>query len=148
MGTALQMGVSDELLGAAERNEHAAFDMVNIWGHAVDSQIGGSQAPGMWMTGSTVRLLERSRPGVLHRDLAACNDYQAGLEAAAKVTCPTRLILGEKDIMSPVKLTRDLSVTLPTAEVTVLEGSGHMLMGERPNQVLDHMHAALSKAAA
>jgi len=84
VGTSVPMAVTDELLNAAEGNEHTAFDMVNIWGHAMSSQLGGNQSPGMWMTGSTVRLLERSGPGVLHADLGACNDYSAGLATAAR----------------------------------------------------------------
>jgi len=139
VGTSIPMAVTDELLSAARRNEHAAFDMVNIWGHAVPSQMGGNQSPGMWMTGSLVRLLERSGPGVLHADLGACNDYVDGLETAARVTCNSHLILGSRDIMSPPRLTGDLRATLENARTTMLDGSGHMLMGERPNQVLDAM---------
>ena len=45
--------------------------------------------------------------------------------------------------MSPPKLPGDLRSTLGQAETTMLEGSGHMLMGERPNQVLDAMLAGL-----
>ena len=41
---------------------------------------GGNQAPGMWMMGGAVRLLERGRAGVLANDLAACNAYTAGLD--------------------------------------------------------------------
>jgi pimeloyl-ACP methyl ester carboxylesterase len=42
---------------------------------------------------------ERDAPGVLHNDLAACNDYKTAIEAAAKITAPTTLILGERDMI-------------------------------------------------
>ncbi len=57
----------------------------------------------MWLTGNALRLLERTKPGVLHTDLAACDRYGAGQESAARVRCPTLVIVGERDIMAPPK---------------------------------------------
>ena len=147
IGTAVPMAVTDLLLSAAERNEHAAFDMVNLWGHAATSQMGGNQAPGMWMTGAMVRLLERSKPGVLHRDLYACNAYVEGLESASRAACPAHVIMGTQDIMAPPKLAHALAASLPDASITSLPGSGHMLMGERPGEVLDAMIHNLARHA-
>ena len=73
IATASPMPVSDPLLDAARENQHDAFDMINLWGHSYRGQMGGNQAPGMWMSGSAVRLLERSGPGVLFAGLNACN---------------------------------------------------------------------------
>ena len=137
LGTAVPMAVTEHLLGAARANQHAAFDMINIWGHGGQAQIGGNQSPGMWMTGSAVRLLERSRPGVLYADLNACNEYVDGLESAARVQCPTHLILGSRDAMTPTRVARDLIATLGDPMVTTLRDCGHMVMAERPNEVLD-----------
>ena len=138
IGTATPMLVADVLLDAAEANDHAAFDMINIWGHTI-GQLGGHQAPGMWMMGSAVRLLERSGPGVLHNDLSACNDYHTGAEAGAKVQCPTLMLLGELDMMSPPKRAQELARAIASVTVAEIEGCGHMLMGERPEQVLDSL---------
>ena len=137
IGTAAAMPVSRELLAAAEINDHAAIAMVDIWGHGFRAALGGSLAPGMWMLGGGERLLERARPGVLFKDLSACNAYQDGLAAAAKVTAPAILVLGERDMMTPVKGGMALAGALPDARVHVLKGAGHMLMSERPDEVLD-----------
>src|SRR5689334_6552017 len=64
IGTAAAMPVSRELLAAAEANDHAAIDMLRIWGYGFRAGLGGSLAPGMWMLGGAERLLERARPGV------------------------------------------------------------------------------------
>ena len=40
--------------------------------------------PGVWMTGNAMRLMERTPPGVLHADLAACHAYAGGLAAARR----------------------------------------------------------------
>ena len=137
IGISTPMPVTDQLLGAARDEPPAAFDMINIWGHDLSAQIGGNQAPGMWMTGTAIRLLERGGAGVLHCDLNACNRYVDGLESASRVTCPTHLIVGERDIMASPLSARDLHATLASAQMTVLPKCGHMLLGERPDEVLD-----------
>jgi pimeloyl-ACP methyl ester carboxylesterase len=88
------------------------------------------------MHGGSERLLEQARPGVLFTDLAACNAYKGGLAAAAKVAAPATLILGERDMMTPAKAGKALAEAMPGARPVVLQGAGHMLMAERPDEVL------------
>jgi len=136
IAAAAAMPVSPDLLKAAEANDPAAIDMVSIWGYGVAAGIGGSLAPGAWMLGAGRRLLERARPGVLFRDLFACNAYRDGLASAAKVKVPATLVLGERDLMTPAEAGRELAAALPDARVVALKGAGHMLMSERPDEVL------------
>jgi pimeloyl-ACP methyl ester carboxylesterase len=136
IGTAATMTVGLDLLEAAEANNHAAVDMVSIWGLGYQAELGGSLAPGLWMHGGAERVLEQSRPGVLFNDLSACNAYQGALSAAAKITVPTTLILGERDMMTPAKAGRTLAAALPNSRTVVLRGAGHMMMVERPDELL------------
>ena len=145
--TAAAMRVSPDLLDAAQAGDHAAIDMVTIWGHGRQAGIGGSLAPGLWMLGGANRLLERSRPGVLYTDLAACADYGDGLAAAAKVTVPAIVVLGERDLMTPAKAGQELAAALPNARVVMLKGAGHMLMSERPDEVLDALRERIAGGA-
>lgn len=140
LGSAVPMPVAEPLLNAARENRHAGFDMINIWGHSAAAQMGGSETPGMWMTGSAIRLLERAGPGVLFNDLNACNEYGHGLESAARVDCPTLMIAGRGDIMTPLKVARDLVAAIPGASLKVLD-CGHLMMSEKPNEVLDELIA-------
>jgi pimeloyl-ACP methyl ester carboxylesterase len=135
IGTAPGMPVHPDLLNAAAANDHAAIDMVNLWGFGFDAGIGGSRAPGVWMVGAGERILERARPGVLHADLAACNAYKEGLASAAKVRAPALLVCGEKDMMTPAKNGRALAKAIPGSSYVELSGAGHMLMAERPYDV-------------
>ena len=137
IAAAAAMPVSPDLLEAAQANAPAAVDMVSIWGYGVAAGIGGSLAPGAWMLGAGRRLLERARPGVLFKDLFACNAYRDGLASAAKVKVPATLVLGERDLMTPAKAGRELAAALPDARVVTLKGAGHMLMSERPDEVLE-----------
>jgi pimeloyl-ACP methyl ester carboxylesterase len=136
IGTAATMTVGPDLLKAAEANEHAAIDMVSIWGLGFRAGLGGSLTPGIWMHGGAQRVLETTRPGVLFSDLAACNAYHNALAAAAQIEVPTTLILGERDMMTPARAGKALAAALPNARTVILPGAGHMMMAERPDQVL------------
>src|ERR1700757_617945 len=136
IGTAATMTVGPDLLKAAEANNPDAIDMVSIWGLGFKAELGGSLAPGMWMHGGAQRVLQHCAPGVLFSDLTGCNTYADALAAAAKVTVPTTLILGEKDMMTPAKAGRALAAAIPHARTVVLKGAGHMMMSERPDELL------------
>ena len=136
IATAAAMPVSPDLLKAAEANDPAAIDMVSIWGLGFAAGLGGSLAPGLWMYSGAQRVLQQCRPGVLFSDLSACNAYQNALAAAAEVTVPTTIILGERDMMTPAKTGKALAAAVPNARTVVLSGAGHMMMSERPDELL------------
>jgi pimeloyl-ACP methyl ester carboxylesterase len=137
IGTAAAMPVTRELLAAAAANDQTAIDMMSVWGYGRRAVIGGSLAPGLWMLGGGRRLLERARPGVLFRDLTACNEYSDGLAAAGRVKVPALLVLGERDLMTPARRGMELADALAHARVVTHKGAGHMLMSERPDEVLN-----------
>jgi pimeloyl-ACP methyl ester carboxylesterase len=136
IGTAAAMTVGPDLLKAAEANDPAAIDMVSIWGLGFAAELGGSLAPGLWMHSGAQRVLQQCRPGVLFSDLSACNSYQNALAAAAQVTVPTTIVLGERDMMTPAKAGKALAAAVPNARMVVLSGAGHMMMSERPDELL------------
>jgi pimeloyl-ACP methyl ester carboxylesterase len=136
IGPAATMKVGPDLLKAAEADDDAAIAMVSLWGLGAAATIGGNLAPGLWMLGGARRVLEASRPGVLFADLAACNAYRDAPAAAARITAPVTLILGERDLMTPASAGRELAAALPHASTIVLRGAGHMMMAERPDDVL------------
>src|SRR6202171_1892121 len=136
IGTAATMTVGPDLLKAAEANDPSAVDMVSIWGLGFQAELGGSLAPGLWMHSGAQRVLERCRPGVLFNDLSACNAYQGALAAAAQITVPTTFLLGERDMMTPARAGKTLAAALPNSRTVVLRGAGHMMMAERPDELL------------
>jgi pimeloyl-ACP methyl ester carboxylesterase len=146
IGTAAAMPVHPELLAAADGNEPAAIDMVNLWGHGFRAGLGVSPAPGIWMVGVGRRILERAAPGVLFADLRACNAYTEGMAAAARVVAPTLVFCGEMDQMTPLKNGRALAAAIDRSTLGVAEGAGHMLLAECPDKLLAmlarHLEAA------
>ncbi len=141
VGTAFPMNVSDAFLEAARSNDQSAYDMETIWGHAPQVPFGANPNPGMWMYGDTLARLSRLAPGVLHTDLKACKDYAGGLESAAKVSCPSLVIIGGRDMMTPPKAAVALLQSLRTATSVTIRSSGHSLMAEAPDATLDALIA-------
>jgi len=137
LGVAYPMRVSEVFLDAARRNEQAAYDMDTIWGHAPRVPLGANPNPGMWMYGDSLARLARLAPDVLYKSLKACNDYAAGLESAARVKCPALLVLGGRDLMTPPKGAEALAHAIPGGRELRIAASGHSLMAEAPDAVLD-----------
>jgi len=136
VATSAAMTVGPDLLKAAEANDHAAVDMVSIWGLGQAAGLGGSLAPGLWMHGGAQRLLERCEDGVLFNDLSACNAYQNAVAAAATIKVPATVVLGERDMMTPAKAGKALAAAIANSRTVVLRGAGHMMMVERPDELL------------
>ena len=148
VGTAFPMRVADDLLAATRDDEPRAIDMINIWSHAGYAQKPSSPGPGFWVVGQNKRLMERMKKGVLHADFNACNGYGNGLSAAASVRCPTLLILGGRDVMTPPRAAKSLREAIAGAEVVEVPASGHALMAEAPDQVLDAIRGFIARKSA
>ncbi|WP_420406195.1 alpha/beta fold hydrolase [Nisaea sp.] len=137
LGSVPEMKVHPDLLGAARGSDHAALETMVGWGVGRRAQIGGHRAPGSWVSGASMRLLEAGDYAVLATDLAACDAYAGALETAAKLSCPTLLLCGADDKMTPAKLARPLADALADCTTAVLPGAGHMMMIEQPDETLD-----------
>jgi pimeloyl-ACP methyl ester carboxylesterase len=135
--------LSDEGLASAAghgNDEASAIDMVNIYSHA--SLTGRSASPGVNTTGVAQRLMQRmsaiNPQQLFFTDFTACNEYANGAAAAQAVQCPTLLLCGARDMMTPPKSARLLASSIAHAR-TVTVNSGHSLMSEQPDAVLDHL---------
>ncbi|TRZ93596.1 MAG: alpha/beta hydrolase [Rhodocyclaceae bacterium] len=144
IGTAVPMPVSDALLGAARDKEPKAISMINTWSHSPRGTVGGNTVPGMWELGASRRLMERQKPGVLHNDLAACNAYTHGMEAAAALACPALIISGSRDMMTHPKAAAKLAAVIGNVKSVSLDGAGHALMAEQPDAVLDALRSFIA----
>ena len=142
---AAPMTVSDDLLAVAKADDHIAYELINGWSYSAGKQLGGNTVPGVWLMGNAMRLMERTRPGVLYHDLVACNAYAGGLAAAATVRCPVLLITGARDLMAPPRNATALIAALRDVRVVELRDCGHAAMAEQPDAVLDALRSFLSR---
>jgi pimeloyl-ACP methyl ester carboxylesterase len=137
LGAASAMPVHPALLEAAKANQPLAAELVSSWGHGATGHFGGNRAPGGWLMGHALKLLAKAPPGVLHNDLAACNAYSHGPEAAGEVGCRTLIINGDNDRMTPAREGAKLAQMIGNARLATIEGSGHLMLVEKPDATLD-----------
>ena len=134
-GTATGMPVHPELLDAADHDLPRAAALMAAWGHAKPAHVGVNPTPGLWMTGGARALVENGRPGVLATDFRACMSYDRAEAAAADVTCPATVVIGDGDKMTPAKSGRAIAAALPSVEIVELVNTGHQMMTENPKAV-------------
>lgn len=149
VGSVAPMPVAEPLLAAARNEPSAAEAMINRWSYTHRSQLGASAIPGFSPTMMNLRLMERQANGALANDLGACNAHHDGLDAAGKVQCPTLLVSGERDQMTPRRAAVPLNDALHGApggvELVVIPDAGHAMMVEAPaavGDVIGHFLAA------
>ncbi|MBL8672133.1 MAG: alpha/beta hydrolase [Alphaproteobacteria bacterium] len=136
LGIAQKMPVHPDLLAAARDDVPKAAAMITDWGFGAPAQIGRHPVPGLWMAGGGQRLVERSPPATLHADLAACDAWPGIAEGTAPgVDCPSVVVVGGMDRMTPAKQGRALAARLAKAQLVEIPGAGHMMMVEAPDDV-------------
>ena len=80
----------------------------------------------------TARVIRSTRPPTVaaaQRAMAAREDYS---EKAASIDCPTLLICGEHDVITPPAVMKDMATVIPNSELVVIADAGHMAPLERP----------------
>lgn len=144
VGIAFPMRVSPALLQASVTEPTKALAMVNVFSRATLAPPPSALGPGTWVYGASMALGRRvlaSNPGVnvFYTGFKACDSYQNGLQAMARLTCPVLFVLGKTDQMTPPKAAQELIKVASNSKVVYLPG-GHQQMNETPEEML----AALS----
>ena len=142
VGTAAAMPVNDVLLRAARGDPEAAARMIVSWGFGARGRFGGARMPGMWIRGGGLALLARGA-AALGADFAASDAWRGGPAAAARVACPTLVVTGDEDRMTPPGSAAPLLEALRDGSEVVIADCGHMHMAEQPERTLDALAAFL-----
>lgn len=147
LGTALSMPVNDALLTAARDAPEQAHQMITSWALGPRAKVGGNPAPGLWMSGGSMALLARNRPGALYAAFDACNRWKSGPDAAQRVRCPALVMIGANDSMTPPKIGRALAERISGSRLVTIPSSGHMMMAEAPDAVRDGLAAFFAETS-
>jgi len=151
VGTAYPMTVSPALLEAGEHDPFAAIDNVNALSISTLAGKPSYPGPGVWLHGADRILARRLQMGqrdanLFLTDFRVCDRYRGGLEAAARVTCPTTLVLGARDQMTWPKHASALADALRARVVTL--PTGHSVMSEAPDALLAAVREAVGPTSA
>jgi pimeloyl-ACP methyl ester carboxylesterase len=152
IGSAYPMAVSSALLDGARDDVQSAIALVNRFSHSTLAAKPSYPGPGAWLHGANLALMQRVLAGshshagcavnLFHHDFTLCNSYDHGLEAAAAVTCPSTLVVGQRDRMTPPRAAAALAKALRGRTLTL--DAGHALMQEAPDGVLTALRTALA----
>jgi len=82
-------------------------------------------------------------PQVVHDDFAACDEFDV-MGRLSEVKCPTLVVCGEVDRLSPPKYAHFLKDNIPRARLALVPHAGHMVMLERPEVVNQAIEQFLS----
>ena len=151
VGTAYPMTVSPALLEAGEHDPFAAIDNVNALSISTLAGKPSYPGPGVWLHGADRILARRLQMGqrdanLFLTDFRVCDRYRGGLEAAARVTCPTTMVLGGRDQMTWPKHASALADALRARVVTL--PTGHSVMSEAPDALLAAVREAVGPTSA
>lgn len=73
-------------------------------------------------------------PQVIHGDFLACDNFDT-MDRLGQIDCPTLVLCGEDDVLTPLKYAQYLERHIPNATLTVVPRAGHMVMLEQPQRV-------------
>jgi pimeloyl-ACP methyl ester carboxylesterase len=144
VGTAFPMKVSKALLDTSLNQPMKAIDMVNTFSHSTLAPPPSALGPGTWLYGGSRVLMKRvlasnRSVNLFHHGFSICDAYAGGEVAMRNVKCPTLLVLGARDQMTPPKAAHSLVQVASQVGVhhrVVTLPAGHSLMTEDPEGTL------------
>lgn len=138
LGSSARMPVAPALLAGLSDDPQSAIDVFtqNLYGPAAPPD----------MVAATAEAYQQLDAQLLRNDLLACNAFDAR-QQLGRIACPTLVLCGEEDRMTPLKFSVSLSTGLPNARMQSFPGAGHMLMLEAPAQVNAAMRAFITSLA-
>jgi pimeloyl-ACP methyl ester carboxylesterase len=76
--------------------------------------------------------------------LRALGEHDA-YDVVPRVTCPTLIITGDHDVMTPVQTARRIQAQIPGCELVVIPGATHYAAVEFPTEVIGALEAFLRR---
>ncbi len=126
VGSGARLRVLPAILAGIMSDFEATVDLV------LDYAFGPSASEQLKRLGCQ-RLL-KTPPEMLHGDYAACDTFDV-MERLGEVRCPTLVIGGTADRLTPPKYAVYLRDHIPGAELVLVDAAGHMVMLEKPEVV-------------
>jgi len=128
VGTGARLRISSEILEGLGKGEFPFADSRQLFGpDASESMVDHS-----W------REMQEVGPDVYLADFQACHQFDRSQDIA-QIKTPTQIIVGDLDVMTPVKYSVFLNEAISGSHIKVITGAGHMVMLEKPvelNQAL------------
>jgi pimeloyl-ACP methyl ester carboxylesterase len=126
VGTGARLRVAPALLDGILQDARGALALITEWAWGPEAD------PAMVARGR--QMMARVNPRVVWGDFAACDRFDIR-ERVGEITAPTLVITGSEDRMTLPRFGQWLAERIPGARFVLVEGAGHMVMLEKPDQV-------------
>ncbi|MBC7226609.1 MAG: alpha/beta fold hydrolase [Thermoflexales bacterium] len=126
VGTGARLRVAPVLLDGILQDARGTVALITEWAWGPEAD------PAMVARGR--QMMARVDPQVVWGDFAACDRFDIR-ERVGEIAAPTLVITGSEDRMTPPKFGQWLAERIPGARFVLVEGAGHMVMLEKPDQV-------------
>ncbi|MDQ7096423.1 alpha/beta hydrolase [Desulfosporosinus sp. PR] len=134
IGTGARLRVAQSILDALAAGKMPFKDVNHLYGSATpDEQKAGE-----------MKELEKISPEVFWADFHACNEFDR-VGDAEKIQVPSLILVGDEDVMTPVKYAQFLASKLPGADLKVIGSAGHMCMEEKAAEVAEEIRSFLNQ---
>ncbi|MBT7943647.1 MAG: alpha/beta fold hydrolase, partial [Alphaproteobacteria bacterium] len=84
-------------------------------------------------------------PDAFVRQQHAIMSRPDGLKDLKKITCPTLVLCGRQDALTPLAQHEEMEASIPGARLVIIEDCGHLAPMERPHAVSAVMRYWLSE---
>jgi pimeloyl-ACP methyl ester carboxylesterase len=128
---------------AAMASRLASASTVGLSRSAVSSSLHPENAGDETLIGRIFAMGARLGPEVFRRQLML--ERNGDLDRLSAIRCPTFIVAGEQDRLRSIEEAKELQDGIPGAELTVMEGAGHMIPMEVPERLVDAVVRWLGK---
>ncbi len=138
VGTGARLRVAPALLDGILQDARGALALITEWAWGPEAD------PAMVARGR--QMMAGVNPQVVWGDFVACDRFDIR-ERVGEITAPTLVITGSEDRMTPPRFGQWLAERIPGARFVLVEGTGHMVMLEKPDQVASAVREWLKAVA-
>ncbi len=124
IGSGARLKVNPKIIGALAAGQLPFKDVHHLY---------GSSTPGHKQE-EAMREMNKISPAVYLADFEACNQFDRVL-SVEDIKVPSLIIVGDEDVMTPLKYSEFLRSKLPNSHLNIIKGAGHMCMLEKPTEV-------------
>lgn len=124
IGTGARLKVSQEILDTLAAGQMPFKDVNHLYGSSTPDH----------KREEAMREINELSTAVYWSDFEACNKFDR-VVSVESIKVPSLIMVGDEDVMTPMKYSQFLSSKLPNSQLSIIKGAGHMCIQEKPTDV-------------
>ena len=126
IGTGARLKVSRDILSTLAAGQMPFKDANHLYGSSTS----------VYKREEAMQEMNEHSPAVYWADFEACDKFDRALNVE-QIKVPSLIIVGDEDVMTPVKYSQFLKSNLLNSQLKIIKGAGHMCMQEKPTEVTE-----------